>query len=219
MTKTVDSRVRAVVSRWGRSLADVPRLVWVAAAAAVALIVVVVAAGGLSQDGGTAVELGAGDDAVTSAYTFTVLDAELADAVESEFLEAEPGETLLVMRARIENLADAPIGPATVADRLQANFLNSARPLLELDGISQIGSARVWRDDGSTGQVLLQPSVPSEVMIAWTIPDDAVTDGAVTLEVHEPEIRTGSVILSSGITFWRPAELVARITVPVEEKS
>ncbi|WP_431070806.1 hypothetical protein [Microbacterium phyllosphaerae] len=209
--------VRAIVSRWGRSLAEVPRWIWIAAAALIALVLVVVAIGGFAQAQTAPTELGADDEARASVYAVTVLDAEFTDEVESEYLEADPGEKLLVMTMRMENLSDAPIGVGTTADRTKAGLVNTDNPLIELTGASATDSVSIWRADGSSGQVILQPGVPSEVMLAWTVPDDAFPDGVVSLDLHEVEIRRGAVILSSSVVTWRATEAFARISVTPTE--
>lgn len=211
------TRVRALLSRWGRALRDVPRWIWAAAASVALLVVIVIATGGLARSETTTSEVSAGDEVRTSTYAITVLDVAFTDAVESEYLEAEPGEKLLVLTARMENLADSPIGVGTTADLLKANLVNSAEPLLDLHGAEATGSATVWRADGSAGQVILQPGVPDEVTIAWPVPDDAFADGAVALDVHEAEVSRGAVILSSRVVTWRPDGLVARILATASE--
>ena len=121
------------------------------------------------------------------------------------------------MTLEMLNLSDAPVGVGTTADRTKAGFVNTENPLLDLVGTTAVDSAAVWRADGSAGQVILQPGVPSEVTIAWTVPEDAFPDGVVTLDVHEVEVRRGAVILSSGVVTWRAAETSARILIPAEE--
>lgn len=209
--------VRLTVSRWIRAVADVPRWIWVGAAALCALIIAVIAMGGLAQAEVAPTELGAGDEARTSVFAITVLDAEFATEVESEYLEAEPGQKLLVMTTQMENLSDAPIGVGTTADRTKAGLVNTDDPILDLYGATAVDTVAIWRADGSSGQVILQPGVPSEVTLAWTVPDDAFRDGIVSLDVHEVEIRRGAVILSSGVVTWRAADLSARISVAATE--
>ncbi|MDN3445161.1 hypothetical protein [Microbacterium sp. APC 3901] len=209
--------VRSAVSRWTHAAAELPRWIWFAALAFVALAAVVAAVGGLSRAEASPTELGPDDEARTSMYAITVLDAEFTTEVESEYLEAEPGEKFLVMSTRMENLSDAPIGVGTTADRISSGFVNTDAPLLRLKGVTTTDSVDVWRADGSSGQVILQPGVPSQVTFAWTVSEDAFPDGAVSLDVHEVEVRRGQVVLSSRAVTWRPAALSARITVTAQE--
>jgi hypothetical protein len=210
--------VRATLSRWARAVAELPRWIWLAVAALVAVVIAVAAMGGLARAEATPTELGPDDEARTSMYAITVLEAEFTTEVESERLEAEPGEKFLVMTTRMENLSDAPISVGTTAaDRISSGFVNTDNPLLELKGVASTESVDVWRADGSSGQVILQPGVPSQVTFAWTVPEDAFPDGAASLDVHEAEVKRGQVVLSSRVVTWRPAALSARITVTAQE--
>ena len=208
---------RAIIARWGRAILDVPRGIWIAAATATAVLLVVGVTGGFTRATVHPPELGVGDEARMSTYAITVLGAEVATEIESEYLSADPGEKLLVMTTRMENLTDAPIGVGTTADRTKANFINTAGPLLELADATATDSVSVWRADGSAGQVILQPGVPSQVTFAWTVPEEALSDGEVSLDVHEAEVRRGTVNLSSNAVSWRAAEVGARITVAAED--
>ncbi|KQZ24270.1 hypothetical protein ASD43_07850 [Microbacterium sp. Root553] len=208
---------RAIIARWGRAILDVPRGIWIAASTATAVLLVVGVTGGFTRATVHPPELGVGDEARMSTYAITVLGAEVATEIESEYLSADPGEKLLVMTTRMENLTDAPIGVGTTADRTKANFINTAGPLLELADATATDSVSVWRADGSAGQVILQPGVPSQVTFAWTVPEEALSDGEVSLDVHEAEVRRGTVILSSNAVSWRAAEVGARITVAAED--
>ncbi|AKV86475.1 hypothetical protein SOM10_13535 [Microbacterium sp. CFBP9023] len=209
--------VRHAASRWTRGIAELPRWIWFAAVAVAAVAIVVAAMGGFARAEASPTLLGADEEVRTSQYAITVLDAEFATEVESEYLEAEPGEKLLVMSTRMENLSDAPIGVGTTVDRISTGFVNTGRPLLDLAGVPASDSVAVWRADGSSGQVILQPGVPSQVTFAWTIPEDAFLDGSVALDVHEVQIQRGAVILSSRAVTWRPAALSARISVTAQE--
>lgn len=209
--------VRAALARWAHAVAELPRWIWVAAAALVALAIAVAAMGGLARAEASPAMLGPDDEARTSMYAITVLGAEFTTEVESEYLEAEPGEKFLVMSTRMENLSDSPIGVGTTADRVSTGFVNTENPLLALKGVTATDSVDVWRADGSSGQVILQPGVPSQVTFAWTIPEDAFPDGAVSLDVYEVETRRGQVVLSSRAVSWRPAALSSRISMTAQE--
>lgn len=207
--------VRAIASRWAHAITDLPRWIWVAAAAVAALLIVVIATGGFAQAVSEPREVDAGDEVRTGQLSVAVRDAEFTREVESEYLDAEDGEVLLVMTLALENLTDRPIGVGTSADRIDTNLVNHEQPLLDLAGLESTDSAYVWRADGSAGQVYLQPGVPAEVMIAWPVPDDSTAGETVSLDVHEAVIGTGAVILSSRVVTWRAGDIAARIAVPV----
>ena len=210
---------RAIAARWVRAIADLPRGIWVAAAALAALLIVIIATGGLAQATAEPRRVDVGDEVRTGQLSVTVLDAEFTREVEAEYLDADDGEVLLVMTIAMENLTDRPIGVGSTADRIDTNLVNHDRPLLDLADVEATDSAYVWRADGSAGQVYLQPGVPSDITIAWPVPEATITDSAVSLDVHEASISTGAVVLSSRVVTWRADDVAARIVVPVREAS
>lgn len=189
----------------------------IAAAAIVALVVAVIAFGGLAPASRTPALVAAGEAARTSLYTVAVLDAELTDAVESQFLEAEPGQTLLLVTVRLENLSDRAVGVERSADRVESRLIVGREPMLELSGLTPTATARSWRADGSQRAVILQPGVPADVVIAWSVDADeaaaAVADGAIRLDAYEGIEQGGQVILSASTISWRRAELRAELAV------
>lgn len=193
---------------------------WISAAAIIALLAGVIGFGGLAPASRTPAQVSAGDDARTSLYSVTVLEAELTDAVESRFLEAEPGETLLVVTVRLENLSDNAVGVERSADRVDSRLIVGREPMLELSGVTTTGEARSWRADGAQRAVILQPGVPAEVTIAWPVPDDdataaAVADGTVRLDVHDATEQAGQVILAASTVSWRRTALNAQLELEV----
>lgn len=158
----------------------------------------------------------AGDEVRMPLYAVTVLDAELTDEVEEESLSADPGETLVIVTVRLENLTDRPIGVGRAADKVEANLVGFNDPLLALTGVTPTDSAQAWRSDGSAGTVFLQPGVPSEVTLAWTAPEDAFTDGVVELDVYDAVETHGQILISADHINWQRGDLAARVTVDAE---
>ncbi|WP_341947640.1 hypothetical protein [Microbacterium sp. LWH11-1.2] len=219
MTRTqgVAAGARAAAAGAARTVVSRSALpFWIAAAAIVALLAGVIGFGGLAPASRTPAQVSAGDGARTSLYTVSVLDAELTDAVESQFLEAEPGETLLVVTVRLENLSDRAVGVERSADRVDSRMIVGREPMLEISGVVVTGTARSWRADGSPRAVILQPGVPAEVTIAWPVADDdatvrALADGTARLDVHDATEQAGQVILAASTINWRRAALSAQI--------
>lgn len=211
---------RAALRLIRSGFAAVPTLLWVAIGFVAALIVAVAASGGLRAVEATPATAALGDELRLAEYTVTVLDAELTDAVEDRYLEADAGETLLVVTMKMENTTDRPIGLTSSTDRIFTGFVNTRNPLFTLTspaqgagerpGIEPTTSVMAWRTDGSAGSVILQPGVPSTLRVAWTIPADAVAAG-VALDVYDAEVTTGQILISSDQVIWRRGELVARI--------
>lgn len=190
--------------------------IWIAIGLVVVLIGVVSISGGLRDAESTPADVATGAEIELSEYSLTVLDAEFTDAVEDQYLEADAGDTLVVVTMKMTNTTDRPIGVATSADRISTGFINVRAPLLALSdtehtSIEQTSSARAWRDDGSDGPVILQPEVLSTVRIAWSVPEDAVSAGSVQLDVYDAQVTTGQILLSADQIIWRRGELTARI--------
>lgn len=152
-----------------------------------------------------------GEEVRLPTYTVTVLDVEITDAVEEQFIEADPGESLLLVTMRLENLTDATIGVATTTDRITSRLLGSATPLLTLSGVADPGIPQIWRDVGVTKDPLLQPGVPAEVTVAWRVASSELDPGTIALEVHEAVVRSGQIIISSDVVTWARGEMVALI--------
>jgi hypothetical protein len=209
-------RVRAHVTRAAGTVfsrAAVP--LWIAGAAIVAVLIGFVGFGGLTTATPQVRVVPAGEEARTSLYAVTVLGAELTDEVEGQYLEAEPGETLLVVTLRLENLSDRAVGIEGTVDRVSSRLLSASAPLLVPSDVAVTGSARSWRVDGSLRAVVLQPGVPADVRIAWPIAGGTdPTDGA-HLDVYDARAQSGQVILSASAVTWRRTDVGARIPLEI----
>ncbi|WP_426188202.1 hypothetical protein [Microbacterium sp. TWP3-1-2b2] len=207
-----DAAVRASRAAVSRRAAPV----WVSAGAVAAAVVTFIAMGGLDRSEVVPTLLAAGDEVRMPLYAVTVLDAELTDEVEEESMSADPGETLVIVTVRLENLTDRPIGVGRAADKVEANLVGFNDPLLNLTGVTLTDSAQAWRSDGSAGTVFLQPGVPSEVTLAWTAPEDAFIDGVVELDVYDAVETHGQILISADHINWQRGDLAARVTVDAE---
>ncbi|MFB7250082.1 hypothetical protein [Microbacterium sp. NPDC056234] len=217
MTSTDDSPgiVRRGGAAFRRTVTDVGAPAWIAVLGVTVAAACFVGFGGLLPASASPDELVIDEEARTSLYSVTVLDAVTTDAVEEQYVEAEPGETLVVVTLRLENLSDRPIGLGTSADRVESRLVHAAEPLIALADVEPTSSAEAWRPDGSAGGVVLQPGVPDVVQIAWPVPQDAFADGILRIDVHEAEVTRGQVIVSADQLTWRRGDLAARISAPV----
>ncbi|GAT73651.1 transcriptional regulator, LacI family protein [Microbacterium sp. HM58-2] len=204
--------LRAILTRLADAVVAFPRPAWAVAAVAVVLLVVVILTGGLEPARSSPAPARAGEEVRTPTYAVTVLDAQLTDEIEEQLLDADEGETLLVIRMLLENLSDRPIGIPSSTDRLTSNLVSPGRALLEVHGVDQSVGPTVWRDGESAGSLVLQPGVPSEVAVAWRADEDAFEGGKVTIDVHEAVVRHGAVILSASVETWNAGAVVARVT-------
>lgn len=217
--RSIRDRARAASLRAARSATSRASLPWwITGAGAVALVGVVVGVGGFDTVSNDAEAVDTGTAITTSLYAVTITGGELTDAVEEEYLEADEGETLLVLDLTIENLSDAPVGVGTAVDRVASRLVNARAALLVIPEANDTYSARAWRPDGSSGEVVLQPGVPSEIRVAWTVPSDAFTEGRAELDVYDAVEQGGQIILSSSSVTWQRREQVARVIVDLESR-
>lgn len=207
--------VRQGAAGIGHALASLGAPIWTAILVASVIATGFVGFGGLRPASAAPAEFAVDEVVRTSLYSVAVLDAVTTDAVEDEYLEAEPGETIVLVTLRIENSSERPIGMGGSADRVESRLIDSSEPMIALADVEPTTTPQAWRTDGSAGGVVLQPDVPDVVQVAWSVPEDAFVDGILRLDVYEPRVTTGQVILSSEHVAWRRDGLVARISVPV----
>lgn len=212
----VAAKAGAVRDRALRSLlASSSAPVWIAAIAAMALVLAFIVFGGLRPATSSPTVTPTGTEARTSLYAVTVLSAELADAVEEPYLEAEPGDDLLLVTVRLENLTSRTIGVDQSADRIDSQLVRAEESLLTLSGVTATDDARAWRTDGTRGAVMLQPGGPAEVRLAWPVPEGSFPDGTGHLDVFDARESTAHSFLSASGVTWRRTELASRIAVEV----
>ncbi len=208
-------RVRGAVERGLRSALDPSTApLWIAVVVALGIALPFIAFGGLGPAQRTSAQASAGEQVRTSLYAVTILSAELVDEVEEQYLEAEPGDRLLVVTLELENLSTVPVGILQTVDGVRSRLVSSSTPLLDLSGGTASDDPAVWRD-GSLAAVVLQPRVPAEVRIAWPVPADSFPDGTAMLDVYDAEPRAGQVIQSSSAITWRRTEMAAQVSVEV----
>ena len=186
---------------------------WIAAATIVIALAVLSTAGALDTSEPEVSHASAGEEIRMPLYSITVLDAELTDEIEERSLKTDDGEILAVMTVELENLSDAPIGLGRAADKVQSQLVGARDSLLTLAGTTPTRPAEAWRSDGSAGAVFLQPGVPSEVTLAWTVPEDAFADGVVELDVFNAVPSHGQILIAADNVTWKRGELAARVTV------
>lgn len=182
---------------------------------ALILAILFVVLGGFREASRVPASTAAGTEVATSLFTVTVLDATVTEEVEEQFWDAEPGETLLLVTVRLENLTDRPAAMLGATDRLTSRLIESDSALLTLDGITATETPRAWHADGGVRTPVLQPGVPADIVIGWPIPDDALTDDSVQVNVFDARERAGQVIVSASATTWTRTELLARVSVEV----
>lgn len=189
--------------------------VWIIGVVALAGVLLFIAWGGLAAAQSTARQSNAGDEVRTSLYSVSVQSAQLVDEIEEIYFTADPGEDLLVLRLTLENLTDRPAGALNAADGIASRLVGVRESLLQPSGVSAVTDVRAWRA-GSTAAPVLQPGVPTQVDVAWPVPEGSFSDGTLVLDVYEARERAGQIIVSSRDVTWRRTELAAQISVEVD---
>jgi len=184
---------------------------WITLGSLIAAAAVLIAVGAFDTAENEPAAVAIGEEVRLPTYAVTVLDVEVTDAVEDQFLEADEGESLVLVTLRLENLSDATISVDGTSDGISSHLVNSSSPLLDLSGVAVTGSARYWRDVTSSRRPLLQPDVPAIVTIAWPVESADLDSDDVTLEVHEADPQHGNIVVASTDVTWWQGDLVARI--------
>jgi hypothetical protein len=102
----------------------------------------------------------------------SVVGAVLIDAFPEQGIEPTPGNRLLVVRAIVENVWDAPVeqrGGIGASDNVRVEGV---------DGVDDSAApyALAIVSDGAQ-EFDLQPGIPEELAYIWQVPDDALADG------------------------------------------
>lgn len=184
---------------------------WITLGSLIAAATVLIAVGAFDTAENEPAAVAIGEEVRLPTYAVTVLDVEVTDAVEDQFLEAEESESLVLVTLRLENLSDATISVDGTSDGISSHLVNSSSPLLDLSGVAVTGSAGYWRDVTSSRRPLLQPDVPAIVTIAWPVESADLDSDDLALEVHEADPQHGNIVVASTDVTWWQGDLVARI--------
>lgn len=206
------SRLRAATVRVIRSVfsrSAVPAWIVTGVVAVVAAVLISIGAFDTAVREPAAVAVG--EEVRLSTYAVTVIDVEVTDAVEEQHFEADPGESLLLVTMRLENLTDTTVGVDSTVDRITSRLVNASESMIVLSGVDDPGNARVWHDATSLKSPLLQPGVPADITVGWRVDSSALDSDALALVVHDSVVRTGQIIIASDVVTWAQGTPVARI--------
>lgn len=177
---------------------------------------IAVAAGALRTAQPKAHAAGRDDQVDTALYSVTVLDTETSTEVEDQYWEAEPGERLLLVTVRIENLAAYPVMVLGAINSASSRLIQGDESLLRLGGIRAVDAPRVWRADGSLRGPILQPGVPAEVVIGWPVDAAQLRASDISLDVYDAKEVRGRFVVSANTVTWSATDLVARVDLEIQ---
>lgn len=166
------SPTRAGRDRVVAFLDRVPTLVWIGAVALVAVGVIALF-GGLDEaeatiDVGELEELAVGVASGGDPTDVAVLSVERTTVIPELYLEAEPGQELIVIEVDAEN----------TWDRTTVGIRDSV--LLELDG-ETVEADRVLVSSDLAAVAMLPPRVPTRITLIWPMPVGAIGEIATVL--------------------------------------
>lgn len=186
-----------------RAAADRVPTKWFAAIGTGLFLAATAAFGGLATAAAEPIaELEVGETHTGPLYALSVDRAYLFDELSEAGAYPGDGQRVLALRVAVENVWTSPEGLSGMRETLSVSVAGA-----ELTSMARI-------DDGTT-TVRLQPGVPAEVVVAWLVPDDALTDGdEVTVTVSDPTLRTGQAVTAG--QWWDDPTPAAQVTMRIE---
>ena len=193
-----DRRARVIVL-----LDRIPTLIWVVIVAGV-VIGLVAAFGGLADAEAhekTVPELAVGEWSSTRPYSLAVISAQRTDRWDAVYLEADPGEELLVVEIDAVNTWDRP-----------TSGLNGT-VLLDVDGEVIDVDRILIAADGSYSSAL-PARVTTRLVFIWRLPAGTIGDTAA-LQLVDSTLRTDGSLIAED--YWYETGILQQVIVPVSE--
>jgi hypothetical protein len=133
----------------------------------------------------------------------TIEDAWLADGFDP-YLEPEPGNRFLAVRAKITNMSDTPV--STVKDNVLVDGVEGA------GGEPQADEAMRFEEASNP---VLQPGVEQEVLLLWQVPAGSMAAGAsITVQVFDKTLTKGFLFDDS----WSDPLVTAEVPVVLDDR-
>jgi hypothetical protein len=133
----------------------------------------------------------------------TIEDAWLADGFDP-YLEPEPGNRFLAVRAVVVNVSDAPV--STVKDNVLVDGLKGAGGEPQADEVMRFGES---------SNPVLQPGVEQEILLLWEVPAAEVAEGApLTVQVLDKTLTKGFLFDDS----WSDPLVTAEVAVVIDDR-
>lgn len=176
-----------------------------AVSAAVVVIGAVAGFGGLNTVAEAPVARAASGQVVTGKQLdVTIEDAWLADGFDP-FLESEPGNRFLAVRAVVTNVSDTPM--STVKDNVLVDGLAGVSGDPQADQAIRVG-------ESSTNPVF-QPGVEQDVLLLWELPASKIETGSmITVRVLDKTLTKGFLFDDS----WSDPVVTAQVPLVVSDR-
>ena len=203
---------RAKVLGWARRTIDLVPTSWLITGAGAVLLATTAAFGGLSTATADPIpELALGGTYAGSDLEITVVGVELWDEMGNSAIypDEAKGEKVLVVAVDVVNTFEKPRSVSSSA--LNQGSVDAIR----IAGLDEAPSVS-HRDDGE-GSGMLQPDVPTRLLLAWRVgPDDFLDGDAVSLTLPDATHRVGDNVLR-GEDLWEDPRVGATVATTVEK--
>ncbi|KAA9147881.1 hypothetical protein F6B41_14010 [Microbacterium lushaniae] len=199
---------RGGASRWVRAATDRVPTKWFAGLATALFLAGTAAFGGLSTVAAEPVrELSAGQEHINAQLALSIQRAVLVDELPEVGVEAGAGERVLALIATVENRWTQPL--PTVGD-------TSVTQAVRVPDLGDTPPAAVARYDDATRSPWLQPRVPAEVVLAWTVDAGAFEAGDIlSVELRDAQLAQGRLVTAGEA--WVDPVVAARVSVSITD--
>ncbi|WP_449409079.1 hypothetical protein [Microbacterium maritypicum] len=237
-TPTSGTDARAKVLGWARRSIDLIPTPWLLGGLAAVALATTAGFGGLATAPAEPTpQIEIGEPFAAADLTMTVLGVSLVDdpGYAALYPDQEAGERILAIEAEVVNTYREPrpsvdgsvLSP--VVDGIRITSLGGAAvETVEFDASDDEAAAdysshrgvgtppAISRADDGTGSPMLQPDVPTRVLIAWIVADGEVEPGEeITLTLPDSTRYTGTSVVDGD--YWWDVEVGATVTTTVEE--
>ncbi|ALJ20027.1 hypothetical protein [Microbacterium sp. No. 7] len=152
-------------------------------------------------------ELQPGDEHRSTQVAITPVRAVLVDDLAEAGASPADGERVLAVHVRLENAWTEPLTLYTTSTTLETISV------AELAGTAPTAVSRL---DDATRNPILQPRVPVDVVLAWTVPAERFADGdPLALTLNDMTLHTGSSVASG--RWWKDPVPAARVTLSLTD--
>lgn len=200
--------------RWVRSGVDRVPTRWFAGIATGLFLAGTAAFGGLATAATPSIpELEPGEAHVTAQRTLTIERAVLVDELPEAGVYPDPdrNERVVAILAIAENRWTSPQSAAAAVNLEPSAFARS----VSVGGLPSEGSTNARYDDGTVGP-WLQPGVPVELVMAWTVDADAFADGdEIEVVLNSLSLYTASFVAEG--EWWQDPVASATMTLTLDD--
>ncbi len=196
-------------ARWLRAATERIPTAWIPGILTAVLLGATAAFGGLDAVASSPVAtLEPGETHRNDMLSITVERAVLIDTLKDAGAYAKDGQRVVAAVVTAENRWDTALPANAKSAGLSGSIIASGLGDRPPDAVARL-------DDGNTSP-WLQPGVPAELVVAWIIDEDELTDAdELHLELRDFSLVTGRLIVNG--EWWDNPVVVAEMAVPLTD--